>query len=80
MIVCFQVNGKSAGMAEIAVIPSLQLLLVRGLQARQQGDPVVQHEVREQRRERSSLRGAFPAGLKQPVVEYTGCHRSACGM
>src|SRR5271166_221418 len=31
----------------------------------------VQHEIREQRRERPPLRGPLPAGLEQPVVERT---------
>src|SRR5208283_1614872 len=31
----------------------------------------VQHEIREQRRERAALRGALPTGLEQPVVEHT---------
>jgi len=32
----------------------------------------VQHEIREQWRERAALRRALPAGLEQPVVEHTG--------
>src|SRR3954454_20415274 len=33
---------------------------------------LVQHEVREQRRERSALRRSLPAFLKQPAVEHAG--------
>jgi hypothetical protein len=33
---------------------------------------LVQHEIRKQRRERTTLRGALPAGLEQPVVQHTG--------
>ena len=32
----------------------------------------VQHEIREQWRERTTLRGALPADLEQPVVEHSG--------
>jgi hypothetical protein len=32
---------------------------------------LIQHEIREQRRERTALRGPFPAVLEQPVVEHT---------
>src|SRR5262245_44567126 len=33
---------------------------------------LIQHEVREQWRERAALRGPFPAVLKQPVIEHAG--------
>src|SRR5690349_23303324 len=33
---------------------------------------LVQHEIRKQRRERTTLRGALPAGLKQPVGQHPG--------
>ena len=32
----------------------------------------IQHEVREQGRERAALRGPLPAFLKQPAIEHTG--------
>jgi hypothetical protein len=33
----------------------------------------VQHEIREQWRERPALWGTLPADLEQPVVDHTGC-------
>src|SRR4051794_34331692 len=33
---------------------------------------LVQHEIRKQRRERATLRGALPASLEQPVIQHTG--------
>jgi len=32
----------------------------------------LQHEIREQRRKRTALRGPFPAVLEKPVVQHTG--------
>jgi hypothetical protein len=32
---------------------------------------LIQNEIREQRRERTSLRGSLPAVLKQPVVSFS---------
>jgi len=37
---------------------------------------LIQHEIREQGRERATLRGPFPTVLEYPVIEHTGCQKA----